>query len=210
MSKTTTTLFDKYLVPSLVGGSVVYSARNKLKAGGQAKRIEDGIMREYIGGAGAKYAELEQQESVIEYIETKIAFTKEAAYQGPGTTFQEAAVKTVATESVNLLGRLISRAIGSAKKHKEDEPVRKAIIDRLKRTDSIIRDFDKNHPGMLQETMNTMSSVAPTLSINPLTAQAFLRNAVLSGGPIDPMSIKSLADAETSVLKARKENQWSL
>lgn len=86
------------------------------------------------------------------------------------------------------------------------EPKQKAIIESLQETDDIIK---KAPTQQVNEAYDLMKSHAPTLSTDKGVVRDFVRRAVQFEG-VDYNTVKQLADAETSVLRAREMGDTSL
>jgi hypothetical protein len=83
-----------------------------------------------------------------------------------------------------------------------DSPARNAIFSALRKEDPIIAQADMK---TLNDAFHTMANVAPSLSTDKNAVKSVLRLAATSGGGLDYQTIKGLADAETSLKKARGE-----
>ena len=195
----------KHPVVTMTGGALINELDTAMDPMGPAQQLENSIMREYTGGAGAKYAceELAMLDERKSFLATKVSFEKTAEFDAGS-----ALAKPVAQEGIGWLRRLIGATAQSIKNRFSDEPKRKQIMQNIVTRDPVISMFEQEQPGGADEALRTMKQFAPTLSTNPAVVQAFLRNAAISGGPMDYQTIKELADAEASVLKARHEGAW--
>lgn len=81
-------------------------------------------------------------------------------------------------------------------------PVRKRIFEVLRKEDDVINMADNK---TLMEAYHTMSNIAPNLSADKNAVKSVLRMAATSGGGLDYMTIKGIADAEAAVAKAKYE-----
>ncbi len=79
-------------------------------------------------------------------------------------------------------------------------PTRHKIFNALKKEDPDLAYADNK---TLMEAYHTMSNIAPTLSTDKNAVKSVLRLAATSGGGLDYMTIKGIADAETAINKAK-------
>lgn len=202
--------------PAIVAGGVgVGLGASNLSV--PAHQVENDIMNNYLGAPGAKYSSCPVMEKFAERkmgLAAKIAYEKTAGDSGPdfGSSFVQGAGKGmgggVVSEGLGALRRLIGSAAQSISNKFYDEPKREKIVQQAIKHDPIISTAERESPGQVMNAFQTMKSVAPTLSTDPNVVQSYLRNAVLSGGPIDFQTIKGLADAETSLHRAQNEGAW--
>jgi len=178
------------------------------------QHVESDIMREYLGAPGAKYSSCNIMEKFAERkmeLAAKIAYEK-VAEADFGDTFVSGAGKGmgggVVSEGIGALRRLIGGAAQSISNRFIDEPKRDKIIQQVMKQDPVVSTAERETPGQALNAYQTMKRVAPALSTDPNVVQSYLRNAVLSGGPIDFQTVKGLADAETSLQRAQNEGAW--
>lgn len=105
----------------------------------------------------------------------------------------------------------IAQNIGSsfmkARSASVDEPKRRALLEQLFKTDSVLRDALARHPDtktLLLEAFGTMVRFAPTLSLDINAVRSFLREAVLGGSGVNYATIKNLVDTERSVADSKQ------
>lgn len=103
--------------------------------------------------------------------------------------------KEMGISGANLLRDIAAKA-REAVGRPGDDAARKAIIDHLKKNDTVLANADDK---TLMEAYHTMSRFAPVLSTDKNAVRSFLRQAVMSGAGPDYMSIKLLADSERAV-----------
>lgn len=101
---------------------------------------------------------------------------------------------------MGLAADMTSKGVDALKSVTMDSPARAAIFSALKREDPIIGQADMK---TLNDAFHTMANVAPLLSTDKNAVKSVLRLAATSGGGLDYQTIKGLADAETSLKKAR-------
>ena len=95
----------------------------------------------------------------------------------------------------DLLRDIASKAM-SAAGNAGQQSARTAILHQLKTEDPVLSTADDT---VLMDAYHTMSRFAPVLSTDKNAVRSFLRQAVMSGGGADFMSIKLLADSERAV-----------
>lgn len=175
-----------------------------------AARVENSIMRESIGGPTAKYAcqELADLDARKTFVATKVSFEKVADEFNPAVMAGSKAVDVGVGEGLMAIRKMIGAAAQAIKDRFSDEPKRRRIMDDVLTNDPVVSTFEQEQPGGAQAALYTMKQFAPTLSTNPAVVQSFLRNAAMSGGPLDYQTARGLADAEASVLKARQQRSW--
>lgn len=82
------------------------------------------------------------------------------------------------------------------------EPRRKALLENLMSSDSILKDAITRHPeskNMILEAYGTMVRFAPSLSLDINAVRSFLREAVLGGSGVNYATIKNIVDTEKSI-----------
>ncbi len=105
----------------------------------------------------------------------------------------------LATHALTGVGKAMSGATSNIKERMVLAPKRESIADDLMRNDPIISDEERRNPGSTMQAYSTMARVAPTLSTDPNVATSFLRHVSQTEGPIDPQTVKLLAEAEKAV-----------
>jgi hypothetical protein len=171
--------------------------------------LEGSLMAEQLGVPGSKYGceELIQFSDRKDYVSTKLAFEKKSDWdwqkgigEGVGREAGRAGISGI-RQAIGALSDVIKERFYAA-------PLRQSIFTDIVRNDPIVSRFEKEQPGSATQAYDTMQRVAPELSTDKSIVTAFLRNAAMSGGPLDYNLIKGVADAEASVHKARSEAEW--
>lgn len=181
---------------------------------GPANVLEGSLMAEQLGVPGSKYGsnELAQFAARKEFISTKLAFEKVADDWDFSGDMAGSFAKGIGSETARAGIGSIRQAIGAisdAIKNKfYTTPVRDSLFRDIVKNDPIVSTFEREQPGGAAEAYATMKRFAPELSTDKHIVTAFLRNAAMSGGPLDHNMIKGIADAETSVHKSRNEAAW--
>ena len=99
------------------------------------------------------------------------------------------------------LQKVISNVMKKNQQMMFDSPRRKAIFDALVIEDDIINKMDQTRA---LEAYHSMAKIAPTLSTDKNAVKSFLRSVAASPeGGIDWNTLKGMADAEVSILKAQ-------
>lgn len=199
--------------PSVVAGGVgVGLGASNLST--PAHRVESDTMREYLGAPGAKYSSCAIMHKFAARkmeLAAKVSFEKVASPDFGGT-FVEGAGKGmgggVVSEGIGALRRLIGGAAQSISDRFIAEPKRDKIVNQIIQEDDVIGPAEREAPGQALQAFQTMKRFAPTLSTDANVVQSYLRNAALTGGPMDFQTIKGLADAETSIQRAKNEGTW--
>ena len=97
------------------------------------------------------------------------------------------------------IGRMLGGAARSIKERLVLNKKREKIVDEITENDPYVSVFEQESPGSTIKAYSTMVRTAPTLSLDPNVATAFLRNSAQTGGVMDFATIKLLADAESAV-----------
>lgn len=183
-------------------------------AKGPAQRLEGEIMREYIGAPGAKYSScrsLNKFAARKEYLTVKCMFEKTSSDEF-STGFESGIGRGVGsgivTEGLAALRRLIGATAQSVKERFVDDPKREELVQTVLDKDPHVSTFEREQPGQAMQAYQTMARFAPTLSTDKNAVTAFLRNAAMTGGPMDHQMIKGIAEAETAIQRARNEGAW--
>jgi hypothetical protein len=225
----------KHPVASATGVGAAFALN---KADTDMDNTEKSIMNEYAGVGGSKYAGLDYAQFAMHkqacYNLIKQAKKEDGDVYNPryknDPRYNEDAGRgdkpsptwgqNIAGSAQQQLGRglvgeligAVRRLLGASSQKAVDvlvnDPVRNKIVASLIASDPYIAEFEKNKPGQAAAAYKTMRQVAPTLSTDPNVVQSFLRAAAMSGGVLDFSTVKTLADAETSVHKAKNEGAW--
>lgn len=190
---------------------------------GAAHRVESDLMREYTGAPGAKYSSCSSLEKFAEHkvgLASKISFEKVAmgdnemfegssdVRSGMASGAERALGSNIVTQGINAIRRLLGFTAQTVKDKMVDEPKRKQIMQGILAQDPIVSRAEQEMPGQIQGAYGTMRRFAPALSTDPNAVTSFLRNAAMTGGPLDYQVIKGLADAESAVQRAQNEGAW--
>jgi len=119
-----------------------------------------------------------------------------------GESFAKQLGSQSAESLMGLATDMASKTVDTIKSVTMDSPARNAIFSALRKEDPIIAQADMK---TLNDAFHTMANVAPSLSTDKNAVKSVLRLAATSGGGLDYQTIKGLADAETSLKKARGE-----
>jgi hypothetical protein len=179
--------------------------------------LEGSLMAEQLGVPGSKYGGAEPMNELTlfsyrkDYVSTKLAFEKIADWDfsgGVGKGFSEGLGKETARTGIGAIRQAISAISDALKEKFYTGPERDQIFKDIVKNDPIVSTFEQEQPGGAAQAYATMRRFAPELSTDKHIVTAFLRNAAMSGGPLDHNMIKGIADAEASVHKARNESAW--
>ncbi len=122
------------------------------------------------------------------------------ADEAAGGAFAKSIGSGMGEAMVGLTTDIIAKGYETIKDQLMLSPTRHKIFDALKREDADIANADNK---TLMEAYHTMANIAPTLSTDKNAVKSVLRLAATSGGGLDYMTIKGIADAENSINKAR-------
>jgi len=151
-----------------------------------------------------KSTELQKFAERKEYLDVKTAGSLSSLFSPDFRTGLNRGLGTgIAAAGLVGVGALVSKAAKGIKERMVLNKQRERILDEITINDPIVSVFESEDPGSSLRAYNTLVRAAPTLSIDPNIATAYLRNAAQTGGAIDFQTIKLLADAETSMQKAR-------
>lgn len=117
-----------------------------------------------------------------------------------GTGFAKAVGKGLGESMVGLTTDIVAKGYETLKDRLGLSPTRQRIFKALKREDLDIANADNK---TLMEAYHTMANIAPNLSTDKNAVKSVLRLAATSGGGLDYMTIKGIADAETAINKAK-------
>jgi hypothetical protein len=178
---------------------------------GPAHVLEGSLMAEQLGVPGSKYgcAELSYFAARKDFISTKLAFEKVASEGWDwGSGISQGVGKEVGRSGLNVIRQAIGSLSDTIKEKFYTGPARKELFRDIVRNDPVVSTFEQEQPGSAAQAYATMQRFAPELSTDKHIVTAFLRNAAMSGGPLDYNMIKGVADAETAIHKARNEGEW--
>lgn len=181
-----------------------------------APQLEGSIMRQYVGNPNDKYGSLEKFAERKEYLDVKTAFVKVADGDDDikpfGQLVRAGAGKGLGggliDEGIGGIRRLLGVTAQSIHEKMNRDPQRNRVLSSVMQNDPDISSFEQNQPGSTARAYQTMVRYAPELSTDPNIVTAFLRHAAMSGGPIDHVMVKGLAEAEMAVQKAQNEGAW--
>lgn len=118
-----------------------------------------------------------------------------------GESFARGLGSAAAESLVGLTQDIVGKGYDTLKDSLGLSPVRKKIFGALKKEDPILADTDNK---TLMEAYHTMASIAPNLSTDKNAVKSVLRMAATAGGGLDYNTIRGIAEAETSINKARE------
>jgi hypothetical protein len=174
--------------------------------------LEGEIMKNYTGTPGGKYvyAELDAVAERKAFLEKKVAFEKSALYEVP--TFAgsltkgvgEGLGKAVGQAGIDIIRALVTGVgntvrLGPTTLNQQQ----KMLVQRIVQSDPMLHTFDMENPGILEKAYTTMVHTAPHVSEDPNVVLSFLREASQTGGTINYMTMKHLAEAEKAFMEAR-------
>lgn len=199
----------------------------------QAAAIEQDIRNNYTGAPMGHYvyAELEQFEERKGYLDEKLAFEKEAVvFEGEtseprwtadqahhniggkgniawgatlGGDLSQGFGKAIGQETIGGLSSLLGSVADSLRDKIVLMPKREAIFEHLVKHDPVISQYEASQPGSAARAFMTMSRFAPELSTDPNVVTSFLREAAQTGGTMNHVMIKQLAEAEAAIQAAK-------
>lgn len=177
---------------------------------GPEHMMEGSLMAEQLGVPGSKYGcdELVAFSVRKDHVLNKLAFEKAAEGWDWGGGFAQGVGREGARTSIGAIRQAIGAISDSIKEKVYSAPQRQLLFKEIVKNDPIVSTFERENPGQAQAAYSTMQRFAPELSTDKHIVTAFLRNAAMSGGPLDHNMIKGIADAETSVHKAKNEASW--
>jgi len=212
-------------------GAAAYGTNEALN---RAEDVEQAMLNNRQGAPMGKYvyAELDAFEQRKGYLDEKLAFEKDAnvVFQSEmeNPRFNEgghnlggkgdiAWAPTVGSELAGGFGKAIGQQtvggiaslLGSVADHLRDKivlaPKREAIFDHLVQNDPVISQYEAAQPGSAARAYMSMSRFAPELSTDPNVVTSFLREAAQTGGTLNHVMIKQLAEAEAAIQAAKGE-----
>jgi len=183
-----------------------------------AKAEEQAIRDNYAGAPMGKYvfAELERFEDRKGYLDEKLAFEKVAVVFG-GERDEKGGIAWAPTIGADLSGGFgkavgqqtvggIASLLGSVADSLRDKivlaPKREAIFTHLVQHDPVISQYEASQPGSAARAYMSMSRFAPELSTDPNVVTSFLRETAQTGGTLNHVTIKQLAEAEAAIQAA--------
>jgi hypothetical protein len=202
-----------YKHPSLTaaGVGIGIGAHNQR---GPESVLEGSLMSEQLGTPGSKYGneELVTFSARKDFVSTKLAFEKVSEGVDWGGAMGGGFAGGVGSETARTGIGAIRQAIGAVadaiKEKMYNAPARDSLFKEIVKSDPIISTYEQEQPGSAAQAYATMRRFAPELSTDKHIVTAFLRNAAMSGGPLDHNMIKGIAEAETAVHKAKNEAAW--
>lgn len=205
-----------YKHPSLAATGV--GSGLALSPGDEAQKVEGSIMREYSGVSGSKYAGSSfdkfaaHKDACLSITSGNKGLHKEAATPDFGSNLEQGLSggvgKGLASEALGAIRRLLGFSAQKAVDKLQKEPQRRQIVQNLMQEDPYVSEFEQQNPGQTERAFQTMRQVAPSLSLDPNIVKSYLRNTAMTGGALDFTTVKSLADAETAVHRAKNEGAW--
>jgi hypothetical protein len=203
-------------------GAAAYGTNEALN---HAENVEQAMLNNRQGAPMGRYvyAELDEFEARKGYLDEKLAFEKDAgvvfenqlhdADHGGGIAW----APTVGSEMAGGFGKAIGQQtiggiaslLGSVADHLRDKivlaPKREAIFSHLIENDPVISQYEAAQPGSAARAYMSMSRFAPELSTDPNVVTSFLREAAQTGGTLNHVMIKQLAEAEAAIQAAKGE-----
>lgn len=122
------------------------------------------------------------------------------ADEAVGSAFASSVGKGLGESMVGLTRDIVTKGYETLKDRLGLSPIRQKIFAALKREDDDIASADNK---TLMEAYHTLANIAPNLSTDKNAVKSVLRLAATSGGGLDYMTIKGIADAETAINKAK-------
>jgi hypothetical protein len=181
-----------------------------------AEELEGEIMKNYTGTPGGKYvyAELEVVAARKSFLEKKTAFEKSAFEPRltGGALFGHSLTeglgmgigKSVGQAGIDIIRALVTGVGNSARLGPTTlNQQQKMLVARIVQSDPMLHTFNAENPGILENAYTTMVHTAPHVSEDPNVVLSFLREASQTGGTINYMTMKHLAEAEKAFMEAR-------
>lgn len=160
--------------------------------GQSQQRYQDELMHAYNDPSRVITASLE------DFLEKKAA----APSFSIGNEVLKGLVGGLTTGAVSGFLGLAGSRLSNIKNTLMHEPRRKALLENLMASDSILKDAITRHPeskNMILEAYGTMVRFAPSLSLDINAVRSFLREAVLGGSGVNYATIKNIVDTEKSI-----------
>jgi hypothetical protein len=202
-------------------GGTVYAGNEALN---RAEGTEQDILNNRMGAPMGRYvyAELEEFESRKAHLDEKLAFEKGAAVvwqnelEGQDSRGGIAWAPTMGSELAGGFGKAIGQQtvggvaslLGSIADHLRDKivlaPRREAIFEHILRNDPVVAQYEASQPGSAARAFMSMSRFAPELSTDPNVVTSFLRETAQTGGTMNHVMVKQLAEAEAAIQVAKQ------
>lgn len=141
------------------------------------------------------YEQFAAQKAAADYGSFGEAVTS-GAMQGVGRGVGDAIGDILVRKPIDVIGSML-------KKQFVTHPRQQRVFDQVLQGDESLSREHASNPNMLSEAHGTLKRFAPSLSEDPNAVRAYLRHAIMTGGSIDPSTIKSLADAELTFQRSR-------
>ena len=190
-----------------------------------AEGVEQDILNNRTGAPMGHfvYAELDRFEQRKGYLDEKLAFEKGAGtvfnHQlqndpadhgiawGPtgGTELAGGFGKAVGQQTVGGIASLLGSVADKLRDAMVLAPKREAIFEHLVQHDPVISQYEASQPGSAARAFMSMSRFAPELSTDPNVVTSFLRETAQTGGTLNHVMIKQLAEAEAAIQAAKGE-----
>lgn len=192
-----------------------------------AEGAEQEILNNRTGAPMGRYvyAELDRFEARKGYIDEKLAFEKSAAViwqnqmndsehrDGGGVAWaptmgSELAGgfgKAIGQQTIGGISTLLGSVADSLRNKLVLAPKREAIFAHLVQNDPVIAQYEASQPGSAARAFMSMSRFAPELSTDPNVVTSFLRETAQTGGTLNHVMIKQLAEAEAAIQAAKGE-----
>ena len=202
-------------------GAAAYGTNEALN---KAEDVEQAMPNNRQGSPMGRYvyAELEAFEARKGYLDEKLAFEKGASvvWNQDANSADKGGIAwapTVGSEMAGGFGKAIGQQtiggiaslLGSVADHLRDKivlaPKREAIFSHLVENDPVISQYEAAQPGSAARAYMSMSRFAPELSTDPNVVTSFLREAAQTGGTLNHVMIKQLAEAEAAIQAAKGE-----
>lgn len=195
-----------------------YAANDALN---RAEGLEQELLNNRTGAPMGRYvyAELDAFEARKAYLNEKTAFCKNAVVfehqladrDNPGVAWGHTIGADVTSGFGKAIGQQtvggIASFLGSIADHLRDKivlaPKREAIFNHLVQNDPIIAQYEASQPGSAARAYMTMSRFAPELSTDPNVVTSFLRETAQTGGTMNHVMVKQLAEAEAAIQSAK-------
>jgi hypothetical protein len=103
----------------------------------------------------------------------------------------------------SLVKRPMDKFFGILEKKLYTQPKQRNVLMQAIQSDPILAQEMQTNPTVLEESYKTIKKFAPSLTEDVATLRQFLRQAVTTGGVIDPMTIKLLAETEVHIKRSR-------
>lgn len=202
-------------------GAAAYGTNEALN---RAENVEQEMLNNRQGSPMGRYvyAELDEFEARKGYLDEKLALEKGASvvWNQDANNADKGGIAWAPTMGSELAGGFgkaigaqtvggIASLLGSVADHLRDKivlaPKREAIFTHLLQNDPVIAQYEAAQPGSAERAFMSMSRFAPELSTDPNVVTSFLREAAQTGGTLNHVMIKQLAEAEAAIQAAKGE-----